>query len=174
MTDAYMAHKTHADSALPTSPQVQPPPPLPWWRHPATHLAAGLVVLGLATVAAVQLTTALQPLDLIATPACVNGSYVVSWGLPGDRYYGVEVRSPKDAVEQTSIEGYKVRVVLRGTATGDVRAVVDVEGGGNLLAGTPHRWTEPAADSDFYHRGCCDRVPFRAPLAQLAEQLALN
>ena len=137
MTDAYLAHATRADSALPSSPQVQPPPPRPWWRHPATHLAAGLVGVGLATVAAVQLTVALQPLDLVATPSCDNGSYVVSWGLPGDHYCGVEVRSPKDAVEQTSVEGYTVRVVLRGTATGDVRAVVDVEGGGNLLAGTP-------------------------------------
>ncbi len=137
MTDAYLAHRARADSALPSSPQVLPPPPRPWWRHPATHLAAGLVVLGLATVVAVQLTVALQPLDLVATPACTNGNYVVSWGLPGDRYNGVEVRSPKDAVQRTSIEGYTVEVVLRGTATGDVRAILDVDGGGHLLAGTP-------------------------------------
>ena len=137
MTDAFMAHKVQADSALPSSPQVPPPPPRPWWRHPATHLAAGLLVLGVATVTAVQVTTALQPLDLVATPTCTNGTYVVAWGLPGDHYYGVEVRSPKDAVQRTAIEGYKVKVVLSGTATGDVRVVVDMEGRGNLLAGTP-------------------------------------
>jgi len=137
MTDAYLTHAMHADSALPSSPQVPAPPPRPWWRHPATQLSAGLLVLGVATVAAVQLTSALQPLDLVATPSCTNGSYVVSWGLPGDRYDGVEVRSPKDAVERTSIDGYKVEVVLRGTATGDVRAEIDVEGGRPLLAGTP-------------------------------------
>ena len=137
MSDAYMAHSMHADSALPSSPQVPPPPPRPWWRHPATHLATGLVVLGLGTVAAVQLTAALQPLDLVATPSCTNGNYVVSWGLPGDEYQGVEVRSPKDAVQRTSIDGYKVVVVLDGDATGDVRAIIDVSGGRYLLAGTP-------------------------------------
>ena len=97
----------------------------------------GLVLLGLGTVTAVQITTALQPLDLVSTPSCINGSYVVTWGLPGDRYDGVDVRSPKDAVERTPIEGYKVEVVLRGSATGDVRAVLDTEGGAHLLAGTP-------------------------------------
>ena len=59
------------------------------------------------------------------------------WGLPGDRYDEVEVRSPRDPVERTSIDGYKVEVILRGTATGDVRAIVNVEGGRDLLAGTP-------------------------------------
>ncbi len=137
MTDAYLAHAMHADSALPSAPQVPPPQPRPWWRHPATHLAAGLVALGLATLAAVQLTSALQPLDLVATPTCTNGNYVVSWGLPGDEYNGVEVRSPKDAVQRTSIDGYKVVVVLNGDATGDVRAIVDVAGSRDLLAGTP-------------------------------------
>jgi hypothetical protein len=137
MTDAFMTHSMHADSARPSAPQVPPPPPRPWWRHPATHLAAGIVVLGLAAVAAVQLTAALQPLDLVATPTCTNGNYVVAWGLPGDHYDGVDVRSPKDAVQRTSIDGYKVVVVLRGDATGDVRAIVNVGGGRDLLAGTP-------------------------------------
>ncbi len=137
MTDAFMTHSMHADSALPSAPQVQPPPPRPWWRHPATHLAAGLVVLALGTVAAVQLTEALQPLDLVSTPSCTNGNYVVSWGLPGDHYYGVDVRSPKDAVQQTSINGTRSSSSSAVTATGDVRAIVEVEGGRDLLAGTP-------------------------------------
>ncbi len=137
MSDSYLAHSARVDSARPSSPQVPPPPDRPWWRHPATQLAAGLVVLGLGTVAAVQLTTALQPLDLVAPATCTNGSYVVAWGLPGDRYYGVEVRSPRDAVQRTAIEDYKVIVVLRGTSTGDVRAVLDAAGGRHLLAGTP-------------------------------------
>ncbi len=133
----YFTQAAHTEAPLASAPPVEPAPRRPWWRHPATHLAAGLVVLGAGTVVAVQVTTALQPLDLVVSPSCSNGSYVVSWGLPGDRYTDVEMRSPKEDLEQAVIRDYKVEVRFRGSASGQVRAVIRTEQGQRLLAGTP-------------------------------------
>ena len=176
MTDAFMAHAMHADSALPSAPAgaapaapsvVAPPghPPRRGSRCPRTRNGRR------------RPAHSRRSSRSISSPrrTCTNGNYVVSWGLPGDEYDGVEVRSPKDAVQRTSIDGYKVVVVLHGDATGDVRAIVDVAGS----RGSARRNPVPARRHlslipIFLRQGCCDRVSSRAPLAQLAEQLALN
>jgi hypothetical protein len=49
-----------------------------------------------------------------------------------------------------SIEGYKVVIVLRGTATGDSRAVLNAKGRAHLLAEPRHRWKDAVADFRFF------------------------
>lgn len=132
----HYAHPMHAEDALESSPLQAPEPPRPWWRRPilVTIQAVIVVVVG-ATLYA--LANRPPEFDLLATPACVDGHYELSWTTSMEpSITQAELRRPAVADPRIALAEDRITLTVSGEARGDVWLELVTEDGRTITAGS--------------------------------------